>query len=654
VSWRRWLAALGAAGAIVLALAAPAGAHALVTGASPAPGSNVRQAPAQIVLTFTERPDANLSSIKVLDTSGQTRAGGKPTPVPGRPTQLFIAVHGLKDGVYTVAWRTVSAVDGHLASGSFAFGVNVTPTGTAASRTGTVQSPRPGNLAVAARWVFFVGVMGLAGGALVGLVVLDEPSPVMGFLLPLSCAVALAGIAGITKAQLSAAGLGIGDTFRSSIGHSLLLRAVPILALAVVLAAARRFKRAKPLLGIVAVLAVLTMVGDADTSHAAAGSSWTWLKVGIQSVHFLAASAWIGGLTALLVSLRRVPAERRGAVVRRYSRLAAYGLLVVATTGVLRAIDEVGTWHQLLNTGFGQAIDVKVGLLAVIAALGAVNRYRHVTRADRSVSGLRRVARAEIAVALVVLGATAILQNLAPAKIAAASASAFKPVVLRAHDFATTVKVSLTVDPATAGFNQFTLKVADFDTGKPVAADKVSLGFHLPARPDIGDSTLVLTPAGAGTYGASGGNLSVQGTWTITALIQRAGTGTEIPLTLTTQSQPPRIQVQRSAGLPDFYNLTLAGGTQIQVYLDPGRAGFNQFHATYLDPNGAPLPITGFSVTQVPAGSSAAAQALTTRPLDVGHYVADSTVQKGRYVYTLTATTADGTPITVPVTITVH
>jgi hypothetical protein len=105
---------------------------------------------------------------------------------------------------------------------------------------------------------------------------------------------------------------------------------------------------------------------------------------------------------------------------------------------------------------------------------------------------------------------------------------------------------------------------------------------------------------------------------------------------------------------PDLYDAPLPNGLQVQVYLDPARTGFNQLHATYLDQSGAPLPLTGFTVTQVVAGSSAAPLQLTSRRLDTGHYVAGSTVQKGSYVYTFTASRADQAPITLPVTIVVH
>ena len=54
-------------------------------------------------------------------------------------------------------------------------------------------------------------------------------------------------------------------------------------------------------------------------------------------------------------------------------------------------------------------------------------------------------------------------------------------------DFATTVKVRLTVSPGTAGFNNFVLRVTDYDTGATVHASSVQLEFTQPLRPQLGN-----------------------------------------------------------------------------------------------------------------------------------------------------------------------
>src|SRR5258707_9229550 len=126
---RALLAALGLGiGLASIALPPSAGAHALLLSSAPAAGSTVGTAPTEVVLTFGETPDPRLSSVKVLDSKGTDHASGPVQTVPGEPLRLRIGVGQLVDGVYTVSWRTLSAVDGHIAAGSFAFGVGVAGT----------------------------------------------------------------------------------------------------------------------------------------------------------------------------------------------------------------------------------------------------------------------------------------------------------------------------------------------------------------------------------------------------------------------------------------------------------------------------------------------------------------------------------------------
>src|SRR5439155_17690495 len=405
-----------------------------------------------------EQPDLKRSLIQVLDTSGRKLAGGAPEPVAGQPsTVVRIPVTViLPKGVYTVSWKSISAVDGHLATGAFAFGVGQAPQPGSAKTT--VKTPGPSEVAVVARWFNLYGLIGLLGLSFTELVVLrGRPSP--GRLrraMAVSWVVAAGGLAGLTQAQASGAGLGIGDLLSSSIGHAFLLRGVPLAVAGLVLVGLRRLRGTG--VGLLAAATLAAMLGDVLKSHAAASTSWTWLHIGEQWVHLVAAGVWIGGLAGLLLSLGPLGPGSRRPAARRFSFWAGIAILVVGITGTLRAFDEVGSWHELFHTGFGQLIVVKIALFGLLGLLGALNRFRNVRAVEASPRGLRRTGGAELVAMAAVLAATALLQNLAPARTAAAAgAAALSPVVIDASDFATTYRLHLTVTYDTAGFNTFAL-----------------------------------------------------------------------------------------------------------------------------------------------------------------------------------------------------
>ncbi|MBV8980583.1 MAG: copper resistance protein CopC/CopD [Acidimicrobiia bacterium] len=621
-------------------------------------GAVLKSSPADVSVTFSEVPDPALSSIRVLDSSGSAHQQGKAAAIAGQPATLHVAVGHLDNGVYTVTWQTLSHVDGHIASGSFAFGVGVSPVG-AATKAAVTKSPQPSDAAVAARWAMYAGLMALFGLGVYRIIALRRSPTSLRALAVVGWLVGALGILGITDVARRSAHVPVGDLLSSSLGHQLALRGIPMACAAVavgIFVASGRQRRWPAVLVVLASGAA--MWGDVATSHAAAAHSWRWFYEGTQVVHFAAAGVWAGGLAALVVTLRGLDLHERGQAARRFSTAAGVALAVVAASGALRALNEVGAWGRLWSNTFGRWVLLKIVLLGVVAALGAVNRYRHVRRAEASARPLRRVAGVELLLIAVVLVATGFLQNLAPASSTAAPKAPL-PVVVLGHDFATTVRIRLTVAPGMAGFNTFTARVVDYDTAKPVVADKVSLHFTFPSRPDVGSSNLALTRQRDGSYSAQGANLALDGRWNIAVLVARGPNSVEVPLQLTTKTPPETITTSSQPGLPTIYTIHLSAGRSVQVYLDPGHLGtgvsLNEFHHTYLGPDGGELTIDQASVAATAPGQSNS-QTLTTRKLDpLGHYVSDLPAgPPGRYRFNIDATTTDGAEISAHVDITLR
>jgi copper transport protein len=635
-------AAVGLGLALCLAISATAAAHSLRSGSEPAAGATLAAPPARVSITFTERPDPGLSSIHVLDATGTDQTTGPVGADPADPKTLTVALRPVGGGVFTVTWRTVSSVDGHAAAGSFAFGVGATPAPADAGSAALEMVPAS-PVQTAGRVALYVGLILLVGVSFVALMV-AVPAMTSRQIVVAGAILTTAGTAGVVAGAVATAGVGLADLAGSSLGPVAGLRIVTAAAVVLVATIMAAGRGGRPAFGALALAAAAAMLVDVVAGHAAGGATPA-VSVAIQWLHVLAIGIWLGGLASLLLAVRGAPSDQTGRFARRFSRWAGFGLAVVAVTGILRAIAEIGTFDALLGSDFGRVVVLKGGLLIGLAGLGAINRFRNVPAAGRALRGLRRVGTGELILGLVVLLASGVLVDLTPPADAAPPQRVAAPTSLTSAgaDFGTSVRATLTIAPGAVGFNRFSFHATDFDTRQPLPADRITLRMTLPARSDIAPSPLVLDRQPDGSFEATGANLSLAGTWRITALIVRTGASVEVPLQMTVMAAPRRIDVSAAAGAPTIYTVHLDAGRTVQVYADPGAPGPNDFHTTFFDAVGAGLAAQGPVLSMV--GPSGGPVKLEPRVLEPGHFVASLQATRGTYSFSIHATAPDGSPL---------
>ncbi len=636
MNWRVWLGLmlLGTLG--VFALSVPsADAHALLRQSDPEDGAELQRAPEAVTATFTEEPEAQFAVIQLLDSVGRPVPGTGPVAaVPGQPSTLRLGLGPLTTGVYTVTWRVVSRVDGHVTGGTFAFGVGVSPLDVPRLEQ---SGPAPSPLAVPGKLAFYVGALGLLGSAWVWTLVTQKPPEGAFRLLWFAWLTAALGLLGLAYAQRGDAGVEWAKLFGTAIGRALWWRAVPLITagVGIALAGVLRARGQRIALMTVGISVAALMLTHVVAGHAGASAgSWRWAKIAFQWAHFVGVGFWIGGLAALLVAVRGAPDEQKAVTARRFSTGAGIALGIVAATGVVRAVDEVGAWGQLLTTSFGQLVLLKSGFLLVLATLGTVNRYWSIPAARRTLRGLRRIGGTELAVAAIVLGLTGFLTGLPPASYVQEATGQVSQLAASGNDFATSVRATLEITPGYPGPNRFVASLRDYDSGKPVAADRVTLRFALASRPDIARSSLPLSDGTDGIYRGQGSNLSINGRWTVVLVVERGASSTEVPLAVTTRGRPQQVRTLRAPGQPTLYVVDFPDKRSLQLYLDPERPGATQVHVTFFDAEGKELPIARDITLRVSPGDRSAsadqpAAALPVRRFGPGHFIADAVVEAG-------------------------
>lgn len=641
---------LAAAGVVVWA--SPAWAHANLASSDPADGAVLSTAPSQVTMTFTEPPDPELSKVLVLDAAGQ-QVQASPAVAGSVPRSLVVPLPGdLPDGVYTVSWQVVSESDGHLTANAFSFGIGVTPgTATVPVRPTT---PPPSVVSIVGRTLLYAGIVTAIGTAFAGLWTFGAGMRGRRWLAIAAGVSILVGSVAMVAAERSAVGVSLGDLLSSSAGEDYvwLLAAAAAALVCAVIAGATRSWAGLALLGAagIATALVRTLGG-----HAAAAAP-AWPQEAVQLTHITAASIWVGGFVPALLLVwtwRSTPPSDAGSSsaapvdeIARFSRVAGWAVLVVVVTGLLRELNEAGGLGKVLDllfdTSYGTALVIKMAVVAGMIALGWLNRRRSIPRLRSGDGMLVRVMSVEAVAAVAVLAVTATLTGLNPEPPAATTRpTGPESASASASDFATTMRVELRATPGTAGKNTFELEVRDFDSGGPVPATAVTLRFEAVGRPEVQQSQLDLTERGTGSWTGSGSQMSLAGVWDVTVLVQTGARATEVPLTLVTAAPGgQRTTVASTAGLPDITTITLASGSQIHAYADPGIAGANEVHVTAFDADGQELPLQDLLVVATPPDGEP--QALDATQLTEGHFSAPADLTAGAWRFDLVATSEDG------------
>jgi copper transport protein len=382
---------------LLFALASPASAwaHARLLRSDPGDGAVLSRAPTSVRVVFDDTVRAQ-SGMKAIRNGDGSVLAGKPSVVGGR-TVVFALRKGLSDGDYTVLWRVLSD-DGHVVSGTIAFGVGA---GRAPPQAALSADNGPSVQDVISRLLFFAGLLTAVGLGFFR--VLVAPVPVR--LLLGAFLLVFVGVSGqLHHVELPTR---FGTTMAVAAG----LAGVG----AVLAALVSVFPRLEPLpfaFGL-ALLPIPSVAGHAlDRGR-------SWIELPVDLLHVAAASIWLGGLVGLAVVLHR-GGERR-ALLRRFSNLAAASVAVLAPTGVVRALSELRSVSQLWATGYGRILVVKTGLLALLVALGWLNRYRLVPRF--AVGALRRSVAYELVLFAGLVAAVALLTDLRPGRDRVAEAA---------------------------------------------------------------------------------------------------------------------------------------------------------------------------------------------------------------------------------------
>src|SRR5712691_11339956 len=387
---RRLLIAALFAVCLALVLPGKSEAHAILLRSNPAQDAVLSTAPVQVQMWFTEALNPAASTAAVVNQANQRVDKRDAFVSPNDATEMDVTLQpNLSPGVYAVVWRTDSAADGHVLTGSFLF--------TVARPDGSVPTASGGTV---------LGLNALGGSNTTG----QNSGQLDGL--------ALFNLLMVTLVELAAV-FWVGAQFwpifvllPSAEDHEELTESnrqarqrferrfsLPTLLLSLYQLQLYRSGRSLPRLVNTILpwanllLGLALFIAMAMSSHASAVAGNTGvLALVVDWLHLVAAALWVGGMLYIVSSylpvLRSSPLAERAhslvSVLPYYSPWAFAGVGILAVTGPLSATIELNSWGQLFATAYGRTLVVKVLLVVALLLTSAVHVFslRQIGRAS--------------------------------------------------------------------------------------------------------------------------------------------------------------------------------------------------------------------------------------------------------------------------------
>jgi copper transport protein len=444
--------ALAIALALVVVLAAPVSAHAVLLSETPRASSTVRDAPSELQLTFSENVEVSFGSIAVFNEKGERVDIGAPRQLSSPAHTVAAKLPHLGVGAYVVTWRVISA-DAHPVHGGYTFTVG-NSSANADALAAKLEAQGGGNTTVGVLFAFarcaaFAGIALLLGAVTFAVAIRPrgkrrsraDKLVWAGWIL-----LFVATVAGVLLQGPYAGALSVSKVFDTSVaravldtryGHLAEIRLLLLLALLPLLWIVRMSWR-PPVWwwALAAPLGIAIAATPGLAGHAFVGT-FTPIAVPADTLHVIAMSVWLGGLATLaLIVIDHDPDAAHSA--QRFSPVALTSVVVIVATGLFASWRQVGfSRDAFLDTTYGRLLIIKVAVFVVLVALAAWSRRIVNTRRPASLSamavtddpapprtaptdpGVRRLrwsVGGELIFGIAVLTITALLVNAQPAR----------------------------------------------------------------------------------------------------------------------------------------------------------------------------------------------------------------------------------------------
>ncbi len=545
--------------ALLLILVAPVSAHGYIVRSIPEDRAVLKRSPARLQYWFSEDLEPEFTKIIVRDQTGQEIVEGGVDP----QNLSLLSVRlppDLPNGAYTAELRTAFASDGHVIVETRVFFVGEGDTGVTGQTSGDQAVPLEvvWRVLVLSSSLLLLGAFGVYAMVLVpawgsrkyrGGLLPPRVMKRLNWIVGIALAVDLIGniIALLQQTMVFFnADLGrvldqqlwsivrIGSQFGDMWNYRMML----LILIALMFAASIYLREGQPetvrAFWVANEWATMLMFATFSlSSHAAGSLIQPWIALANDWIHQIAVGFWAGGVVALTlvlpVALQPYQGEARRqallAALKRFTRVAAAGLVVVIATGIYSASNWFSTPADFL-TSYGGALGLKVLLVGLLVAVGAAHhialqpkRYARWSAVIKRVNNFLPTLRLESLLVLAVLASVAYLSATPIPQPKLVGQTEPPPSGTQTVNGYT---VTTTITPGGPGVNTYDVQIER--DGKAVDGLKAALRTSDPSR-DLRGDWHDLEGLDGGLYAVAGDEINQPGQWwTVVRIDDQTGT----------------------------------------------------------------------------------------------------------------------------------
>ncbi|WP_142354651.1 copper resistance CopC/CopD family protein [Bacillus wiedmannii] len=506
---------------LIILIPKSASAHAYIVKSNPAENETLKKAPSVVKIEFDEDIQvSHFNTLFVRDTSG-TRVDLKDAHIDKKNKKILEVglKENLKNGLYSIQWKVISA-DGHPIQGVIPFRI-----GSEEAGADDIQVEEMGYVPqidmIMERGVLYTSFSLFIGVLFFNLIMYKGNAisvrsrskkiiwiSLIGIFISLLFNLPLQAKINADVSWLEAFDpLLLKETLQLSVFSYVWLTQMALISLLIIVTYfAMKCEKLSSfkVWSIPIVLFIGILVMKAFNSHAY-GLKFKEIAVVMDFLHLFAASLWIGGLSSIILLLRKEDDKwsKYWDMIKRFSPWATGAVIVILITGLFNSTFFIPTIHSLFDTKYGLALLAKILLFIFMGILGIVHYVKGKMRAEQ---GLGATVKVEFIIGIIIFVIVAFMTNVQTPPMPPTGPFTESKQLDNGYE------LTLHVSPNKVGQNTFHITLKD-ENGQPVTDMEQIILTTQSLDMNMGKGSFKVSAVSPGEYEAEGMYINMTGNW---------------------------------------------------------------------------------------------------------------------------------------------